>query len=284
MITQLLNAVRLQQASAQLLRTGVIMFGIFQGLALASCSTVFGGDSDPPALRLASDGSADALAEGLLNAYETAHLEIPVTLVSLNRGAAISAVTAAEVDAALILMPPDSEGLFHTPIGMDMLVVITHPENPVTDLSIDAVRAIFTGQIMSWAAVGGREAPVEVIVEAPDASSRIALHILLLGGRDIGPTTRLSPDAGTSQQLVAGSRHAIGWVPLSGISPTVQPLSVEGVSPTLTNARDRSYPFTGPVVFVALKEPDGALRDFLDWVLSAEGQRIVRRFMLSVND
>lgn len=239
---------------------------------------------DDSVLAIGVDAAAAPLAEGLVNAYEGGYPDTTLTLVQAGRQATLDALVAGTIDAALIFMPPKDQSLFATPIAQDIIVFVTHPDNEVDDLDQADIAGLLTGTFSSWRDVGGPDLAVSVIVREPESSTRMAVNDLLVLEQSYIPTARLIADDYALQRLVAQTSGSIGFVAHSYLLPMVRALPIEGSPPTLDSARRHSYPLTVPIVFATPQEPDGNLRQFLDWVLSAEGQQVVQRHMLGFGD
>ncbi len=238
-----------------------------------------------PAIRLAADGASFPLAEDLLNGYESLNPHILITLTHGSRPSALAALEAGEVDGVLLLYPLEDGDLFHTPVAREMIVMIAHPDVPVGGLTRRDVRALFSGQIVAWPAPTGEVGlPVQVVAREGGNSTRLAFEALVMGGQPHAASARLASDERHMLQLVGEMPGAVGYTTRSALSEGVKVLDYEASAPTPQNARTNAYPLVTLVEFVASGEPEGALRDFLDWALSDEGQAIARRHMLGLSD
>jgi phosphate transport system substrate-binding protein len=262
---------------------------LLAALLAAGCGQPNPLDGDASPIRLAADTAAAPLAESLLNAYETRQPHAILTLTHGNRDTALAALAAGEVDAALLLHPPDERELFSIPVGFEMLVIVAHPDVTVGDLARGDLRAIFSGQVGSWSALGGPDVGVQVVSRERGSSARLAFEALIMEQAPLTPSARLAFDEGHVLELVGTTPGAVGYVAHNtlderALSGSVLALSVEAAFPTLSAAHDKAYRLVTPVVFVSLEEPEDSLRAFLEWVLDDEGQAVVRRHMLGLSD
>jgi len=235
-------------------------------------------------LYLLSDDESSALAAGLLNSYEWLHPELVLSSTRVGRVDALNSLASGDVDAILLWMPPQDAALFSTPIGQDLLVVVTNPKNVVTNISEAQLKEILHGQVANWTELNGPDSPISIISSPMETSTELVLEENLLGNTVVSYGARLAPDSSSVITLVSSTASGIGYVPRSLTDDSVQQLSIDGVSPTLENARLRHYRYLAQVVFVSENEPSGSLREFLDWILSSSGQQIVRRYMLGFAD
>ncbi|HPV08779.1 MAG TPA: substrate-binding domain-containing protein [Aggregatilineales bacterium] len=252
---------------------------------LAGCAGGAALNPVEPTIRLAVDDATAPLAESLLNSYETLHPGALLSLIPTSREGALHAVETGRADAALVLHPVEGEALFHTPIAQEMLVLVGHPDLPVDGLNRVDARAIFTGQVRGWPAPDGLPPQrIEVVVPEAGTSTRLAFDTLVLSGAPVTGSARVAASGEHAAQIVAQTPGAVGIASGEAQPPDIKPLAYEDVEPTRENARNNTYRLVTSVEFVAGADPQGALRSFLDWVLSEDGQSVVRRHMLAVNE
>ncbi len=265
-------------------RLPALALGLLAGLTfLSACGQHKAARPATPALRIVADTSVMALAEGLLNIYEEQHPTVLLSMAPAGRNTALRALQTGEVDAALLLYPPDERSFFHTPVAREMLAIVVHPEVTVNSLSQDDVRAIFSGQTVTWEEVGGVSLSIEVVTREWDSSARLAFDILVMEGQTMTSSARLGFSDTHVLDLVAGTPGAIGYVPHSVLNGRVKVLAYNDTLPTPQTANTLAYPLVTTVEFVTRDEPQGATRALLDWILSNEGQEVVRRYMLGLN-
>lgn len=259
--------------------TGVLLI-----LLLCACHPEVASRPAEPSLWLATDTASAPLAESLLNAYETHR---PGRLLALSTGSremALARLSTGEADAAFILHPPGQQELFHTPIGREWLVIVVHPDVPISGLTWVEARAIFSGQTVTWGASLSPDNLIRVIAHAKGSSTRLAFDTLVMEGQTTTPSARLGISEEHVLALVRETPGAIGYVPHSSLDGQVRAISYEGIPPTPEAVQANLYPLVTTVEFVAPSEPAGLLRTFLNWVLSQEGQAVVSRYMLALHD
>jgi phosphate transport system substrate-binding protein len=167
--------------------------------------------------------------------------------------------------------------LLVTVVARDGIAVIVHASNPVRAMSLDTLRAIYTGAIRSWRALGGDDLPITVITREDGSGTRDSFQELVLG-----PTGRITEQAlvtaysGGLRKMVGEDRRAIGYVTFSQLDSTVRAVAIDGVTPTERTITDGHYRLQRPFVFVTRGPPTGAAANFLEFVLSPAGQDIAR--------
>lgn len=255
-----------------------LVLGLIFHVGLTGC-TASHVDMERVTLSIASDGSTDAILESLINAYEEEHPDVQTYLVTSSRAEAVAALEAGEVDAALLLGRLDAQDLFEAVVGQESLAVIVNPDNFVGDMTVEQVRAVFSGRMADWSSLGGTALPIETIIESSGSPARMSMDTLLLGGLPPAPSSRLAPDADTLLDLVAAAPGAVGWLPSSQLDRRVHAITINQVGATPANVETLAYPFADSVVLASIQEPVGPVKDFLTWIVSPEGRIVVRRYL-----
>ncbi len=171
-------------------------------------------------------------------------------------------------------LPPDSR-LWAAPIGQDILAIITHPTNTIETLTLEQVRAIYEGRLTNWHDLGGEEETIVVASREGNSTARAIFEALVMAGRPLTSNARIAPGSQAMLETIARTPGAIGYAPLRSLPADVRPLAINGIIPALTAAD--AYPLRTMLFLVAGVEPHGPLRDFIAWVQSADGQRLVAR-------
>lgn len=158
----------------------------------------------------------------------------------------------------------------------DALSIYVHQDNPVRDLTIDQVRAIFSGQIDSWSQVAGADAPILVVNRPPNSGTRVYFDRNVLQHLDFSPNARIVPTSRAVAEAVSRNPNAIGYGGIGYGEGTVT-CSVDGNLPTTASVQDGTYPLVRYLYFYIVHSPRGAIKSFVDWILSDEGQAVVEQ-------
>ena len=166
-------------------------------------------------------------------------------------------------------------------IAFDALAVIVNPANKVTQLTREQLEGIFTGKIANWKEVGGDD--LKIIVYSRESSSGtfefFKEHVM--NKKNYASTALLMPATGAIVQSVSQTPGAIGYVGLAYIEKSVKTLSVSYdkgksfVAPSVAAAKNKTYPITRPLYYYYLSTVEKNIKPFVDFILSAEGQKIV---------
>ncbi|MBR9974392.1 MAG: phosphate ABC transporter substrate-binding protein [Bacteroidetes bacterium] len=156
----------------------------------------------------------------------------------------------------------------------DALSVYLHPDNPVRNLSLEQTRDIFTGRRTLWTEFGGNPVPVLVVGRQPNSGTQLFFEEHVLEGAAYASSTLTVPTTKAVVRMVKRHRGAIGYGGLA-FGADVTHASIDGVAPTAGNVRDGSYPISRYLYLYAAEPPAGAVKEFIDWILSNHGQRVV---------
>lgn len=163
-------------------------------------------------------------------------------------------------------------------VARDAIPIIVHKSNPVENLSAEQVRSIWTGKIQNWKEVGGRDQPIIVVFRnhCKDRAEEFRTTMLAGGGKF---TQNLFPakTVGEEMDRVSRSPAAIGAIVGSAIVDTakVKVIRVNGVLPSPKTVADKTYPFRRDLHLATAGKPGGALAQFIEFILSDEGQKIL---------
>ncbi|RMH37917.1 MAG: hypothetical protein D6690_01240 [Nitrospirae bacterium] len=171
------------------------------------------------------------------------------------------------------------------PVARDGIAILVNFSNPIENLTLQQVAAIFSGKIKFWSEIE-EEAPqarIRLITRATNQNIRQGFEKLLGIAGQIPRSARL---AGTEQQainLVAGDLNSITFVSMApalrakedGIP--VKLLFINGVEPEYQTVLDNRYPLQRPIVFLTKPSPPPIVTAFIDFVLSDDGQRLMKR-------
>jgi phosphate transport system substrate-binding protein len=170
------------------------------------------------------------------------------------------------------------------PVALDAFVFLLHGKNPVSSLTIDQIRDIYSGRIVNWNAVGGTDAPIRPYQRTRNSGSQELMRTLVMKDRPMIPAPDLLTGALMSFPFLAIDKdvHGIGYSVYyyqEFMSPAgeVKACAIDGVLPTSETIRTRRYPFVTEVYAVIRRDlpADAPARRLRDWMLSASGQQVV---------
>jgi phosphate transport system substrate-binding protein len=175
-------------------------------------------------------------------------------------------------------------------VASDGLSVVVHPSNPVSELTIAQLSAIYTNQITNWEEVGGNDAPIVVLSRDTNSGTHVFFkeHVVQMLGLptedkslEYGSGVLFLPSTQEGVDEVAQNPNAIFYPGLGYVTEEVKPMAIKrtasdpGVLPSAETVLDGTYPISRPLLYYTDGEPTGVIKDFIDYCLSSEGQEKV---------
>ena len=173
----------------------------------------------------------------------------------------------------------------YTPIGTEAFVFFVHKDNPITNLTTEQIKDIYSGKITNWKDVGGKNEKIAAFQRNEGSGSQSMLKRFMGDTPITDAPTEMVNDlmAGIIEQVAdyKSKTNSIGFsfrYYVEGIikNPDIKMISIDGASPTSENIRNGSYPILTPIYAVTYKEnQNGNVDKLLEWILSDEGQYII---------
>lgn len=248
----------------------------FMGLSLLSGC----GSTDAQTVTTNGSTSMEAVIGVLGEAFEEGNEGMTVTYDPTGSGSGITAVQEGRCDIGLssraLKDEEKSSGLIETILAYDGIAVIVHPDNPVSDLSLKDIAAIYTGEITNWSQVGGTDAEIVLIGREAGSGTRDGFESIT-STKDACKYRQELTSTGDVITTVSGNPNAIGYASLAAVKDSVKPISVDGVHPSEVAVKDGSYVVQRP--FVLVTKADSPLSDaaqsFFDFALSNEAAELI---------
>ncbi|MDD4516531.1 phosphate ABC transporter substrate-binding protein [Massilibacteroides sp.] len=167
-------------------------------------------------------------------------------------------------------------------IGYDALAVVVHPSNKINNLTREQLEGIFTGKIKNWKEVGGADMKIVAYSRETSSGTYEFFKESVLKNKNYMNGILSMPATGAIIQSVSQTKGAIGYVGLAYLNHEVKALHVSydggktAIEPSIANAMNRSYPIVRPLFYYYETKKETQIKSFIDYVLSAEGQAIVK--------
>ena len=171
----------------------------------------------------------------------------------------------------------EGERLNEIIICYDGISVVVHPSNPINGLSMEQVRAIFSGKIKNWKELGWINRRIDAITREEGSGTRGSFEELVMKNEEIDDSIMVQDSNGSVKEIVATDPYAIGYISLGLVDKRVKALTIDGVVPTVSNIKTGAYKITRPFLFLSNGEPDDRTREFIEFVLSKQGQDLLRK-------
>ncbi len=195
-------------------------------------------------------------------------------------GAGITAVSEGRCDIGLssraLKDDEKASGLKETVLAYDGIAIIVHPDNPVSDLTVEQIADIYTGKITNWKDVGGNDAAIVLIGREAGSGTRDGFESIT-GTQDACQYRQELTSTGDVITTVSQNPDAIGYASLAAVKDTVKALSVGGVTPSEATVKDGSYTVQRPFVLVTKEGVtlSPVAQAFFDYVTSADAASII---------
>ena len=172
-------------------------------------------------------------------------------------------------------------------IGLDGLAILINKNNPVAELTLEQLRDIFMAKVTNWKEVGGEDRIIVILSRESNSGTHMFFkeHVLRHSDKkskdEFAPRALLMPSSQAIYDEVSGNPHALGYVGMGYINDNVKAVSVAADEnsdyfyPNPYNVMTGQYPISRPLYLYTDGEPQGVVREFIDYALSEEGQKIV---------
>jgi phosphate transport system substrate-binding protein len=230
-------------------------------------------------LTLAGSTSVQPFADKWAEVFMQTHPDYGVNVQGGGSSAGIQACKsgACQIGMSSRELKGDEKDLVEIVVARDGLAIIVHPSNPVRGVKVAEVKQIFAGDLRDWRLLGGPDRTITVVTREEGSGTRGAFQELVMGKTRIFPGAITEDSNGTVREIVAHDPHAIGFISLGLVNEQVRALDLDGAAASEAHIRDGSYKLVRPFLFVSQGEPTGHAKAFIDFVLSAEGQAMVKK-------
>ena len=231
---------------------------------------------------VATDGSTsmEKVIGALGEAFMEQNMGVTFTYNPTGSGSGITAVGEGRCDIGLssraLKDDEKASGLKETVLALDGIAVIVNPANPVSDLDVETIAKIYTGEITNWKDVGGNDAEIVLIGREAGSGTRDGFESIT-GTKDSCAYRQELTSTGDVINTVSKNPNAIGYASLSAVGDSVKALTVGGVAATEDTVRDGSYVVQRPFVLVTKtgSELSPAAQAFFDYATSSEVADII---------
>jgi len=231
------------------------------------------------------------LVQKAADQYMATHPDADIQVSGGGSGVGIQAIGARTVDIGMTSREVTSAekakypAFVITPVAQDGIAVIVNPANEISSITLDQIKNIYLGKTTKWTEITGANVPGtnnQIVVIGRDSASGTRSYfdeVLLLKKT---PTSKMleKNSNGAVLQTVAQTPGSIGYVSIGFVSSDVKTVPIwynadKIISPTLANVKDQSYPVSRELYVITNGQPSGLTGDFINYILSDDGQKIV---------
>ena len=231
--------------------------------------------------------SVQPLAEELAKAFKAKNPNVTIDIQGGGSGVGIKSANDGVVDIGMSSreLKAEEKTIKEFKIALDGIAIVLNPANPVADLTMDQIQKIYTGEITDWSQVGGTAGKITIVTREEGSGTRGAFIELTgvevkEGDKKVDKTSATAITQGSTGAVmttVASDPNAIGYASFGAAkeNANVKMIKVEGVEPTEETISAGQFKISRPFLMLTKEEPTGAARDFIDFILSPEGQEVV---------
>ena len=269
---------------------GLILAVAVAAASFASCGSSAGDNSGTESAAsktalsgtVATDGSTsmEKVIGALGEAFTSENSGVNFTYNPTGSGTGITAISEGRCDIGLssrsLKDEEKAKGLEETVLALDGIAMIVNPANEISDLTVDQIAKIYTGEITNWKDVGGKDAEIVVIGREAGSGTRDGFESITKTAEKCQYRQELT-STGDVITTVSQNPDAIGYASLASVKNTVKALNVDGVTPTEETVKNGSYKIQRPFVLVTKSGVtlSDAAQAFFDYATSAKASEII---------
>lgn len=279
------------------MRLMLMLLGVLSMMLLSACG---GGQDEVPeeetgSITIKGSDTMVHLVSSWAEQFMNSHEGIDVSVTGGGSGTGIAALINGTTDicaASREIKPKEMElaeeqGMnpIEYVVALDGIAVCVNPENPVSELSLEQLKKIYTGAYTNWSQVDGPDEPILVLSRESSSGTYVFFQEHVLDKEDYTDQARLMPATSSIIQSTAEDKWAIGYVGLGYAEEAADKIKVIGVKetaeaeavyPSVKTVLDGTYSIARPLHLYTDGEASGIIADFVNYCMSADGQQIVK--------
>jgi len=159
----------------------------------------------------------------------------------------------------------------------DGISVVVHPRNPVSALTLEQIRGIFSGHIRNWKELGWIDRKIDAVTREEGSGTRGSFEELVMKNEEIYDGIMVQDSNGSVKEVVATDPYAIGYISLGLVDNRVRALSIDGIYASVENIKTKKYKIVRPFLFLTYGDINDNVIIFINFVLSKDGQNILKK-------
>jgi phosphate transport system substrate-binding protein len=237
------------------------------------------------------------LALAWAEAYSMLHPDIQISVSGGGSGTGITALENGSVDLANASRAMSADEINTAKknginpkqfiVARDAIAVIVHPSNPIQHLSLQQLSDVFTGKINNWKELCGENRPIVRVSRETNSGTHVYFleTVIRLGSKTdksiFSADTLLLPSSEGIMAEVSLNPNAIGYDGLGYVTNSVKTIAVgktadgKFFAPSIATVHDHTYPISRDLYIYSNGEPQGIIREYLDWIMGADSQKII---------
>lgn len=262
----------------------ILLIGIFAGCAPQQAPV---GKTQSGSITISGSTSVQPLAEELAKKFKEKNPNATIDIQGGGSGVGIKSALdgVADIGMSSRELKEEEKSLKEVKIAIDGIAVILNSANGIEDLSIDQIKKIYMGEITDWKEVGGKAGKITIVTREEGSGTRGAFIELTglevkEGGNKVDKTAASAITQGSTGAVmttVSSDPNAIGYASFGAVKDKtdVKMIKVDGQNCTEENIYAGNYKISRPFLMLTKDDATGLSKDFLDFILSPEGQELV---------
>lgn len=229
-------------------------------------------------ITLAGSTAFQPFAEKLAEQFMAKNPNVNVTVQGGGSAVGIQSASsgAAQIGMAdLVTLPEEAKGLTSTVVAKDGIAIVVNPKNKVNNLTTDQARAIFNGKIVNWKEVGGDDVPITVVSREAGSGTRTSFEQILTN-ITLKKDALIQDSNGTIRETVANDANSVGYLSHGLINEKIKAIKIDDVECTSEMIIAGQYKLVRPIFLLVKGEMVGEVKNFIDYILSVEGQKTIK--------
>ncbi len=230
-----------------------------------------------PVIKYEGSSTVGLFIKDVAKVYKIADIEISV-LTESNGGEICPLAKTCDIGGVARDIHPlfINRGLYAIPFAYDVLTAIVNSENPVKELTSGQLKGIFSGKIKNWKEVGGEDRPITVYIVGKESATRDVFKKHILKDSEYGVYSRVTRPDWRVVLNVNLDKGGIAHTSYAFVANTdqVRPLIIDGQNPI---DHQSGYPIRRVLHLTTFGPPQGAVKEFFDWILSDEGREVIKK-------
>ncbi len=229
-------------------------------------------------ITMAGSTAFQPFAENIAEQYMKTRPTVSITVQGGGSAVGVqSAISgAAQIGMAdLVKLPEEAKVLTATVVARDGIAVVLNPANKVAGLTTNQVRDIFNGKIKNWIDVGGANSTITIVSREAGSGTRSSFE-QIIGDISLTKNALIQDSNGTIRETVANDANAVGYLSHGLINEKIRAIRVDDQECTPETITAGTYKHVRPIYLLTNGQPQGEVKNFIDYVLSVEGQQTIK--------
>lgn len=254
--------------------------GVIMLAAIVTASVAYAGN-------ISMNGSTTVLpiAQKVAEAYMKEHPDVAISISGGGSGNGIKALIDKTTDIANSSRAIKNEEIEQAKakgsnpvefiVAYDCIVPVVHPSNPLKNITLDQLKAMYKGEIRNWKEIGGPDKPVVIISRDTSSGTYEVWEEKVMKKERVFPGALLQASNGAIVQAVSKNPNAVGYIGLGYMDNSVKMLSANGITGSKETTLNKTYPVSRPLYMYTPVQPAGDVKKFMDYMISNKGQKLV---------